>query len=212
MQQPVLLKPVCHVCKGELAVTGISSLSHGVITNLLPRGEDQPVVAGRRVPGCRCFRTMPGGPPPKKARVQHTCWICKEKIEWTENQPIHLKDRVQTFLAALQLPLVEKWWELGTSQLYSPGFRYEWIHRTTIPSALAGPKNQRTGKRIRQAAANPSFVIRCCWDNYIIRCRGDNYIYIYISVVAERGMQPSIEAKHVMTRVQTFEVWKMHQK
>ena len=97
MQQPLLLKPVCHVCTGELVVTGISSLSHGVITNLLSRGEDQPVVAGRRVPGCRCFRTMSGGPPPKKARVQHTCWICTEKIEWTGNQPIHLKDRVQTY-------------------------------------------------------------------------------------------------------------------
>ena len=97
MQQPLLLKPLCHVCKGELVDTGISSLSHGVITSLLSRGDGQPVVAGRRVPGCRCFRTMPGGPPPKKARVQHTCWICTEKIEWTGNQPIHLKDRVQTY-------------------------------------------------------------------------------------------------------------------
>ena len=54
LSQPLLLKPVCHVSTGELVVAAISSLSQGVITNSLSRGEGYQGTRG--VPGVpRCF-------------------------------------------------------------------------------------------------------------------------------------------------------------
>ena len=156
MQQPLLLKPVCHVCTGELVVTGISSLSHGVSTNLLSRGEDQPVVAGRRVPGCRCFRTMPGGPPPKKARVQHTCWICTATIEWREDQPLHLKDRTQSYWLHHNC----RWSERGanwvkTKYILQDGDTNEYITPQLHPHWLVRAIREREKESGKQPTTHP---------------------------------------------------------
>jgi hypothetical protein len=91
---------------------GKSTRYHGVNqlvvtgrTNSLSRGES-PRCHGswweaHRCPPCgsicRCCCTMSGEPKPKRARVPESCWLCSSKIEWSDDQPISLKNRVQTF-------------------------------------------------------------------------------------------------------------------